>query len=150
MRNLVKLLEKQFSAFAGKWSLKIRRKLWKWPYICSRRCAIFWNGCDTNFHRFAIFSFWDMFDFVLKLLRKLNHKWPNYWVLPRFCSRLNQNAFQKKISTKNCCNFFFDKIFFCIKSSEKYTKKCLWKSEHKNNMLWRLITYLNEWTLMFP
>ena len=27
--------------------------------------------------------------------QKYLHKWPNYWVVLRFCSRLDQNAFQK-------------------------------------------------------
>ena len=32
-----------------------------------KRCVIFWNGFSTKFENFAIFSFWDMVDFELKI-----------------------------------------------------------------------------------
>ena len=36
--------------------------------------AMFWNWCDTNFHSFGIFSFWDMFDFVFKIPSELERR----------------------------------------------------------------------------
>ena len=35
--------------------------------FCLRRCAMFWYGFCTSFHKFANFSFWDVVEFVLKL-----------------------------------------------------------------------------------
>ena len=34
-------------------------------------CAMIWNECDINFHILAILSFWDMVNFVLKILSEL-------------------------------------------------------------------------------
>ena len=65
---------------------------------------------------------------------KNHHKWPKYWVLLRFCTRLNQNTFQKilrkwkkvslkknvskKMLTKFCKQNYFRFFFCCLKSSE--------------------------------
>ena len=67
MRNVLKRSKKQFSDFSNFyfleiWSLKIRRKLGKVPFFCPRRSVMFWNGCSTDFHSFAIFRFWDVID----------------------------------------------------------------------------------------
>ena len=48
----------------------------KWPKLpkkmyIPKNCAMFWNECRTDFKIFAIFSFWDMVDFVLKVLSEL-------------------------------------------------------------------------------
>ena len=37
-----------------------------------RRCEIFWNEGKTEFQFFAIFSLWDMVDFVLKVPSELD------------------------------------------------------------------------------
>ena len=49
-------------------------------FFCPKRGAMFWNQWQINFLRFfAIFSFWDMIDFVLKIHRKFaEHKWPTF------------------------------------------------------------------------
>ena len=77
-----------------------------------------WNVLKTIFSFFMIFIFWDMVDFVLKILRKLtncHHKWPNYWGLLWFCLQIDQNAFQKILrkwkmfrwKKKNSKNYYF-------------------------------------------
>ena len=50
-----------------------RQKWLKWVFG-SKRCAMFWNVFSTNSVNFAVFCFWDMFDFVLKLCSGLKKK----------------------------------------------------------------------------
>ena len=50
-----------------------RQKWLKWVFG-SKRCAMFWNVFSTNSDNFAVFCFWDMFDFVLKLCSGLKTK----------------------------------------------------------------------------
>ena len=40
-----------------------------------KRCAISWNKWKINFHIFAIFIFWVMVGFVLKMHRKIDQFW---------------------------------------------------------------------------
>ena len=81
------------------------------------RCAMFWNLWKKISSIFAFFIFWDVIDFVLKILRKLTKISPymtNYWILFRFCSRLAQNTFQKILRKwkKSFAEFFFLSIIF--------------------------------------
>ena len=68
---------------------------------------------------------------------KCHHQWPNYWVLLRFCSRLEWNAFQKiqikwkKVSLKKK----FDRIFILLKIIWNVCKKNFIKSGAKKNSI---------------
>ena len=87
--------------------------------------------------QFSYFYFLRYARFCTQNWPKCHHKWPNYWVLLRFCLRRDWNAFQnmlrawKKVSNfflislkKIWLIFFFRKLFFfSYNSSEAYGKK---------------------------
>ena len=68
------LWKKQFSYFHflkyGQISWKIVENI---LFFCSKRCAMFWNGCIINFHSYEIFSLWDMVGFVIKVSSEISH-----------------------------------------------------------------------------
>ena len=53
-----------------------------------------------------------MYSAFLEIWPKCHHRWPNYWVMLRICSRLNQNGFQKIM--RKWKKVFYKKIIFRI------------------------------------
>ena len=88
--------------------------------------------------RFLVFEIWSiLYSKFLENLLKCYHKWPNYSVLLRFCSRIFQNTFQKilrkmkksfakrNIEKKNLT--FFRQIFFLFKNHMRRMQKTIIK-----------------------
>ena len=66
-----------FRFFEKKWLTKDGH------FFCPKRCATFWNLWKKILQ---IFSFWDMVDFILKILRKLNQNVTINYQIIEFCS----------------------------------------------------------------
>ena len=73
------------------------------PHLKCGQHGFFFQKCaQTNektifrFFIYLVFEIWSIFySKYIESLPKCHHKWPNHWVLLRFCVWLNQNVFQK-------------------------------------------------------
>ena len=111
--------------------------------FCPNRCAMFWNDWEI---KFKIFSFWDMVDFVLKILIKLTKMSPYMIKLLSFAPNLAKTFFFFTFLWKEKFRFFFHyvQILLCHLSLQERLSFKIWTFKKSYEKMFSTVRYTNN------